>query len=218
MKKPKPKVSKNLVFRTPIYLSVSRQLLNDGALYITAPQISEITGINVETVKKDLSQICKTPGNPKLGRKAELLVDEILEFGVYTKTTNAVLLGAGHLGTALLNYDGFHEWGLEIVAGFDPNEKLIGTSINNKPLYPLHELAKIIQETGAEIAIITTPRNVAQGATDDAIKAGVKAIWNFAPIHINVPNKIILQNENMASSLSLLNYRLNVKRPIKKRK
>ncbi|HZJ89869.1 MAG TPA: redox-sensing transcriptional repressor Rex [Bacilli bacterium] len=218
MKKVKPKVSKNLVFRTPIYLSVSRQLLNDGALYITSPQISEITGINVETVKKDLAQICKTPGNPKLGRKASLLVDEILEFGVYTKISTAVLLGVGHLGTALLNYDGFHEWGLDIVAGFDTDEKLIGTVMNDKKIYSLDDLEKIVADIGAEIAIITTPRNVAQQATNDAVKAGVKAIWNFAPTHINVPDHIVLQNENMASSLSLLNYRLNIKRSRKKRK
>ena len=105
---PKPKaISKNLVYRLPIYLTISRRLLDEGAKYITAPQISEITGINVETVKKDLSQICTTPGNPKLGRDAELLVKEMLDFGVYTKLTNAILIGVGHLGRALLNYNGF---------------------------------------------------------------------------------------------------------------
>ncbi len=212
MKKEKPKVSKNLVFRTPIYLSVCRQLLNDGAEYITAPQISNITGVNVETVKKDLAQICKTPGNPKLGRKADILVNEILDFGVYSKMTNAVIIGVGHLGGALLNYDGFEEWGLRISAGFDENPKLLGEVVNGITIYPLNELSAIIKETKAEIAIITTPRSVAQKATDATVAAGIKAVWNFAPVHINVPDHIILQNENMASSLSLLNYRLNVKK------
>lgn len=205
----KPKaISKNLVYRLPIYLTISRRLLDEGAKYITAPQISDITGINVETVKKDLSQICKTPGNPKLGREADVLVDEILEFGVYTKLTNAVLIGVGHLGRALLNYTGFAEWGLNIAAGFDRNPEIVGTIIDGKMIYDNNDLAHVIAETNAEIAIITVPKEYAQQLVDFAVAAGIRAIWNFAPIHINVPDNVILQNENMASSLSLLNYNL----------
>ena len=217
----KPKsISKNLVYRLPIYLTISRRLLDEGAKYITAPQISDITGINVETVKKDLSQICKTPGNPKLGRDAAVMVDEILEFGVYTSITNAVIIGVGHLGRALLNYTGFGEWGLHIAAGFDRDQELVGTSIEGKKIYDIDDLSRIIEETGAEIAIITVPKEYAQQLVDFAIAAGIRAIWNFAPTHINVPDGVILQNENMASSLSLLNYNLKAmktKRNHKKR-
>ncbi len=211
-------ISKNLVYRVPIYLTVSRRLFEDGARYITAPQISAITGINVETVKKDLSQICKTPGNPKLGREADVLVAEILEFGVYTKLTNAVIIGVGHLGRALLNYGGFVEWGLQITAGIDNNPALVGTKVNNKPIYAVNDLAKVVEETNAQIAIITVPKEHAQALVDYAVSVGIKAIWNFAPIHIRVPKDVVLQNENMASSLSLLNYNLNLKTSKEKRK
>ncbi len=204
-------ISKNLVYRVPVYLTVSRRLLKEGARYITAPQISAITGINVETVKKDLSQICKTPGNPKLGREADVLVAEMQEFGVYTKLTNAVIIGAGHLGRALLNYDGFNEWGLQIIAGIDNNPQLIGTTINGKTIYAVGDLEKVVIESYAQIAIITVPKEHAQELVDHAVSVGVKAIWNFAPTHINVPKGVILQNENMASSLSLLNYNLNLR-------
>lgn len=215
----KPKaISKNLVYRLPIYLTISRRLLEEGAKYITAPQISDITGINVETVKKDLSQICSTPGNPKLGREADILVQEILEFGVYTKLTNAILIGVGHLGRALLNYTGFAEWGLHITAGFDRDPHLIGTIVDGKAIYKIDDLAKVIQETNAEIAIITVPKEYAQQLVDVAIAAGIKAIWNFAPIHINVPQDVILQNENMASSLSLLNYNLKASKVKRRRR
>lgn len=215
----KPKnISKNLVYRLPIYLTISRRLLDEGAKYITAPQISDITGINVETVKKDLSQICKTPGNPKLGRDAAVMVDEILEFGVYTSITNAVIIGVGHLGRALLNYTGFGEWGLHIAAGFDRDSKLVGTSIEGKKIYDIDELSRIIEETNAEIAIITVPKEYAQQLVDFAIAAGIRAIWNFAPTHINVPDGVILQNENMASSLSLLNYNLKASKTNRKNK
>ncbi|MFA7449362.1 MAG: redox-sensing transcriptional repressor Rex [Bacilli bacterium] len=215
----KPKnISKNLVYRVPIYLTISQRLLDEGAKYITAPQISDITGINVETVKKDLSQICKTPGNPKLGREAATMVEEILEFGVYTKLTNAIIIGVGHLGRALLNYGGFGEWGLHIAAGFDRNSELIGTEIKGKPIYDVNDLSKVIKETKAEIAIITVPKEYAQQLVDFAIAAGIKAIWNFAPTHINVPDDVILQNENMASSLSLLNYNLKASKTKRKRR
>ncbi len=215
----KPKnISKNLVYRVPIYLTISRRLLDEGAKYITAPQISDITGINVETVKKDLSQICKTPGNPKLGRDAATMVEEILEFGVYTKLTNAVIIGVGHLGRALLNYSGFGEWGLHIAAGFDRNRELVGTQIEGKPIYDVNDLSKVIKETNAEIAIITVPKEYAQQLVDFAIAAGIKAIWNFAPTHINVPDDVILQNENMASSLSLLNYNLKASKTKRKKR
>lgn len=215
----KPKnISKNLVYRVPIYLTISRRLLDEGAKYITAPQISDITGINVETVKKDLSQICKTPGNPKLGRDAATMVEEILEFGVYTKLTNAVIIGVGHLGRALLNYSGFSEWGLHIAAGFDRKSELVGTQIEGKPIYDVNDLSKVIKETNAEIAIITVPKEYAQQLVDFAIAAGIKAIWNFAPTHINVPDDVILQNENMASSLSLLNYNLKASKTKRKKR
>lgn len=218
MSKEKKQISKNLVYRVPVYLTVSRRLLKDGVRYITAPQISAITGINVETVKKDLSQICKTPGNPKLGREADVLVSEIIEFGVYTKLTNAVIIGAGHLGSALLNYDGFNEWGLQIIAAIDNNPALINTTINDKQIHGVDDLDKIIKEYNVQIAIITVPKEYAQELVDHAVAAGVKAIWNFAPTHISVPKDVVLQNENMASSLSLLNYNLNLKTSKQKRK
>ncbi len=214
----KKPVSKNLVYRLPIYLTISQRLLEEGAKYITAPQISEITGINVETVKKDLSQICKTPGNPKLGREAGLLVEEILEFGVYTKVTSAILIGVGHLGKALLHYGGFKEWGLDIAAGFDRDPSVVGTLIDGKKIYANKEMPEVIEATNAEIAIITVPKEYAQQLADFAIAAGIRAIWNFAPTHLSVPDDVILQNENMASSLSLLNYNLKASKGKKKTK
>lgn len=208
--KKKPLISKNMVYRVPLYLTVARNLLSEGYKFITAPMISKATSINVETVKKDLSIICATPGNPRMGRDAQTLVDEIVDFGVYTQISNAILIGAGSLGRALLSYQKFNEWGLNIAVGFDANPEVIGTKINNIEIHALTDMEEIVKSTNAEIAIITVPSEAAQDVVDLAIKAGIKAIWNFAPTHIHVPKKIILQNENMASSLSLLNYHLKL--------
>ena len=215
--KNKPLISKNMVYRVPLYLTVARNLATEGHKYITAPMIAKVTTINVETVKKDLSIICTTPGHPRMGRDAQTLVEEIVEFGVYTQLSNAVLIGAGSLGHALLSYQRFNDWGLNISAGFDINPELIGTVVNNIHVYSLDQLQEIVKSKHAEIAIITVPAEAAQHVVDLVIAAGIKAIWNFSPTHLNVPKNIILQNENMASSLSLLNYHLKVsKQKIKK--
>ena len=208
--KAKPLISKNMVYRVPLYLTVARNLMAEGYKYITAPMIAKITTINVETVKKDLSIICTTPGHPRMGRDAQTLVGEIVEFGVYTQISNAILIGAGSLGHALLSYQKFNDWGLNISAAFDVSPERIGTVVNKIHVHALEEIHAIVKATNAEIAIITVPAEAAQHVVDLAVEAGIKAIWNFSPTHLNVPKKIILQNENMASSLSLLNYHLKV--------
>lgn len=215
--KSKPIISKSMVYRVPLYLTVSRNLAAEGHKFITAPMIAKSTNINVETVKKDLSLICKTPGHPRMGREALILVNEIVEFGVYTQISNAILIGAGSLGRALLSYQQFNDWGLNIAAAFDTNPQLVGTVVNNKPIHSLNELSTVISATNSEIAIITVPASAAQSVVDLAVSAGIKAIWNFSPTHISVPKKIILQNENMASSLSLLNYHLRVSKQVPKK-
>ncbi len=208
--KKKPLISKNMVYRVPLYLTVSRDLMSEGHKYITAPMIAKITNINVETVKKDLSIICTTPGHPRMGRDATTLIEEIVDFGVYTQISNAILIGSGSLGHALLSYQKFNDWGLNIAAGFDVNPAVIDTKINAIHIHSLDEINTVVKATNAEIAIITVPAEAAQHVVDLAIKAGIKAIWNFSPTHLRVPKNIILQNENMASSLSLLNYHLKV--------
>ncbi len=211
MKKNAKTISRNMLHRLPLYLSVARQLLSEGEDYVNAPQIAEITNINPETVKKDLSLICKTPGNPRLGRKAETLIQEIIDFGVYTQTSNAVIIGTGKLGLALFSYTGFKEWGLNFVAGFDVNPNIIGKEVNGSYIYDIKMLKSVIEITDAEIAVITVPSEAAQEVVNLAIDAGIKAIWNFASTHVQVPSNIILHNENMASSLALLNYNLRLK-------
>lgn len=215
--KNKPVISKNMVYRVPLYLTVARNLVAEGHKFITAPMIAAITTINVETVKKDLSIICSTPGHPRMGRDAHTLVSEIVEFGVYTQLSNAILIGAGSLGHALLSYQKFNDWGLNISAGFDTNPEIVGRVINKIKIHDLADIDAIVKATNAEIAIITVPAEAAQDVVNLAVKANIKAIWNFSPTHIHVPKNIILQNENMASSLSLLNYHLKVsKQKVKK--
>ena len=148
-------------------------------------------------------------GRPKIGYNREHLIADIKNFLGYGNSNDAVLIGAGKLGRALLGYSGFAEYGLNIVAAFDANDTLIGTTKGGKPIMQLSRLGEVCQRCKIKIGIITVPAEYAQGVCDLLIENGILAIWNFAPKHLNVPDGILVQNENMAASLALLCKHLN---------
>jgi redox-sensing transcriptional repressor len=111
-----------------------------------------------------------------------------------------------------MNFPSFEEMGITILAGFDSDPNKIGTVINGKSILDMKELPRYIKEYKAHIVILTVPANVAQKITDYAVESGARAIWNFAPIHINVPGDVVIEDVNMASSLAVLWHRyLNLK-------
>ena len=120
----------------------------------------------------------------------------------------AVLVGVGSLGTALLGYKGFKDYGLEIIKAFDKNESIIGNKIKGIEISELSNIKETIKENNVRIGIITVPAQYAQEVADTLVESGVKAIWNFAPTRITVPEGILIQNENMASSLAVLSRHL----------
>ena len=126
---------------------------------------------------------------------------------------NIAIVGAGKLGQALLDYDGFEEFGLNIMAGFDilSSEKM---SQSGKPIYPISRLEAFCKCYDVHIGIITVPARSAQSVCDQLVSCGVSAIWNFAPVHLSVPNHVVIQNENLAVSLTSLNLQLRGKRGI----
>lgn len=159
-------------------------------------------------VRKDLALV-SDGGRPKIGYNREHLIADIENFLGYGNSNDAVLIGAGKLGRALLGYGGFAEYGLNIVAAFDANDTLIGTTNGGKPIMHLSRLGEVCQRYKIKIGIITVPAEYAQGVCDLLIENGILAIWNFAPKHLNVPDGILVQNENMAASLALLCKHLN---------
>ena len=146
-------------------------------------------------------------GRPKIGYQREALIDDIEQFLGYDNTTDAVLIGAGKLGQALMGYKGFDEYGLNILAAFDIAPKIKKTE-EDKPVYNLTELAKFCRTHKVLMGIITVPAEGAQNVADQLIAGGIKAIWNFAPTHLDVPANILVQNENMATSLAVLSVHL----------
>lgn len=201
-------ISRATLKRLPTYLSYLKALPSEASANISATALAAGLHMGEVQVRKDLALV-SDGGRPKIGYNREHLIADIENFLGYGNSNDAVLIGAGKLGRALLGYGGFAEYGLNIVAAFDANDTLIGTTNGGKPIMHLSRLGEVCQRYKIKIGIITVPAEYAQGVCDLLIENGILAIWNFAPKHPNVPDGILVQNENMAASLALLCKHLN---------
>ena len=199
-------VSQSVLKRLPMYLTYLKALPEGSATYISATALANALGMGEVQVRKDLALV-SDGGRPKIGYLRESLMEDISQFLGYDNTTDAILVGAGKLGQALLGYGGFEEYGLNILAGFDADPNLSKTE-EGKPILPMEELESFCHANKILMAIITVPASQAQQVCDKLIACGIKAIWTFAPVHLDVPDNILVQNENMATSLALLSMHL----------
>jgi redox-sensing transcriptional repressor len=196
--------------RLPYYLSYLKKIkaTGKGDSYISATALATDLKLYDVLVRKDFAFVSRVSGKPRIGFKVEELINDIEHFLGCDIEDKAVLVGAGHLGQALLSYKGFEGYGLEIIAAFDSDNILSGREINGKTIFHISMLDDLCRRLNARIGIITTPADVAQEVCDRLVKSGVAAIWNFAPIQLNVRDDILVQNENMAGSLAILSNRL----------
>ncbi len=202
----KKKISKFVLKRLPGYLAYLKSLPPDGPVHISATTLANALGMGQVQVRKDLAMV-SDGGRPKIGYLRKSLIEDIEQFLGYDNTTDAVLIGAGKLGQALMGYKGFDEYGLNILAAFDANPGQ-GQTEEGKPIYPVSQLADFCRENKVLMGIITVPAEYAQGVADQLIAGGIKAIWTFAPTHLEVPENILVQYENMATSLAVLSVHL----------
>ncbi len=199
-------ISKSVLKRLPGYLSYLKGLPENAPPYISATSLAGALGMGEVQVRKDLAMV-SDGGRPKLGYLRTGLVDDIEQFLGYDNTTDAVLIGAGKLGQALMDYVGFDAYGLNILAAFDicPPEDQSGI---RKPIFPITQLEGFCKSHKVLMGIITVPQKSAQEVCNLLIANGIKAIWNFAPVHLEVPEHILVQYENMATSLAVLSMHL----------
>lgn len=199
-------ISKSVLKRLPGYLAYLKTMPEDAPPNISATALATALGMGDVQVRKDLAMV-SDGGRPKIGYQREALIYDIEQFLGYDNTTDAVLIGAGKLGQALMAYKGFDEYGLNILAAFDlrPKSK---KSEEGKPIYPISKLSDFCLSHKVLMGIITVPAEAAQEVADLLIAEGIKAIWNFAPTHLDVPANILVQNENMATSLAVLSVHL----------
>lgn len=199
-------ISKQTLKRLPDYLNFLKSLHKDDDAYISAPTIAKAMRLNEVQVRKDLAAVSTSAGKPKKGFLVTELIKSISSFLGYGNAKEAVLVGTGQLGRALLSYKGFEDYGMKIVAAFD---KLpVSSTISSKPVLTMDKLEDLCRRMHVHIGIITVPEPAAQEVCDKLVKSGVLAIWNFAPVHLRVPEHILVQNENMAVSLALLSKHL----------
>lgn len=199
-------ISKSVLKRLPLYLAYLKSLPQDAPAYISATAVANALSMGDVQVRKDLAMV-SDGGRPKVGYSREALVDDIEQFLGYDNTNACVLIGAGKLGLALLGYSGFDDYGLNILAAFDMVPAVDRTE-RGKPILPMEQLEGFCKANKIRMGIITVPAAHAQNVCNQLIACGIKAIWNFAPTHLDVPPHILVQNENMATSLAVLSMHL----------
>lgn len=207
-------ISKAVIKRLPGYLSYLRSLPDSAPANISATTLANALGMGEVQVRKDLAMVCSF-GRPKVGYPRQRLADDIEQFLGYDNTNDAVIIGAGKLGQALIGYSGFEAYGLNILAAFDANPEK-KTIQEGKPLYGMDQLEAYCRTHKVLMGIITVPGKHAQAVCDQLIACGIKAIWNFAPVHLEVPDNILVQHENMATSLAVLSMHLQAQMKEKK--
>lgn len=200
-------VTKATLGRLPMYLQYLKGLDLSKYPTISATIISKEMGLGEVQVRKDLGSV-SGKGRPKIGYVTTELMAQIEAYLSPTEYTNAIIVGAGKLGRALLGFDGFADFGLSIIAAFDADEAKSGTTGSGKTIYGMSCLKKFCEKNKVRIGILTVPHEAAQETCDMLVKSGIKAIWNFTMQALSVPDDVVVRQENLALSLAYLNEQI----------
>jgi redox-sensing transcriptional repressor len=193
--------------RLPTYHHYLKDVQEKGLISISCTLIGKDLKLDPTQVRKDL-EATEIVGKPKVGYFVSELIGAIETFLGWNNANEAFLVGAGHLGSALLGYERFKSTGLNIVAAFDADPSRVGTQVRGKEVLPLERLVDLAQRMSIHIGIITVPASAAQKVADLMVEGGIKAIWNFAPVHLRLREDIIVQNEDLYNSLASLSHKL----------
>ena len=199
-------ISKATLGRIPMYLDLLRDLPEERYEHISATTIARKLSLGEVQVRKDLASISGA-GKPKLGYLTSELIENLENSLGCNNYALAVLVGAGKLGKALLDYDEFEKFGIKIAAAFDSNDKEI--SITGKiKVKPINEFEDFCKSRNIQLGIITVGAGSAQAVCDKMVECGITGILNFAPCSPHVPDGVVIQNENLALSLAYLNNQI----------
>ena len=198
-------ISMAVIRRLPKYHRYLSDLLDKDVQRISSKELSDIIGFTASQIRQDLNNFGGF-GQQGYGYNVEALHREIGNILGLNKVYNAVLIVAGNLGQAIANYSGFRKAGFEIKALFDANPRMIGLKIRDFEVLDSENIETFVEEKNIDIAILCIPKHGAQDVVDRLVKSGIKGIWNFAPIDLEVPNGVIVENVNLTESLFTLSY------------
>lgn len=193
------------VRRYPIYLRVIGEMVAEGETFISTYVLAERLNLDSVLVRKDLAMV-GVPGRPRRGYPAKELQEAINRALGWDNATDAVLVGVGSLGSALLGYGGFKEQNLSIVVAFDSNDRLFGAVIHGVRVRPMKDLAGTVKRLKVKLAILTVPNDAAQACADALSAAGIHGILNFTSVQLAVPKGVIVQNVDLAQPLAVLSH------------
>ena len=193
--------------RLPLYLRVIKELSYQGREFVSATDIALALELDSVKVRKDLAYT-DAIGRPRVGYRITELIHAIRAIIGWDRNAAAILIGAGSLGSALLGFEGFSRRGLNFVAAFDINQDKCGTVIHDCFVRSMTELEAYISEQKIEIAVLTVPAHAAQQVTERMVGAGIKGIWNFSPVRLNVPSGVVVQSEKLVSGLAVFMVRM----------
>jgi len=195
--------------RMPCYLAQLKVAQKEGLKYISSPRIANIMDIDPTQVTKDLSYT-KIAGKTRVGYEVLPLIEELEDFLGFKTMDEAFLFGAGSLGTALMRDYGLRQFGLNITTAFDINNEIVGKDFDGVKVHHIDDLKNLINPN-IKIGILTVPVEVAQETAEIMIDAGIKAIWNFTPVILRVPDEIVVQNTSLYAHLAVMFNRLHSK-------
>lgn len=201
------KIPEPTLRRLPWYLAYAKLARQQGEQHLSSTQIAQHIGVDSSKVAKDFSYI-SISGKTRVGYEIDELVTALDSFLGFSNSHKAFLFGAGSLGSSLLHDNGLLQYGLDMISAFDVKETLSGTFINHIPVHNISEFKELQRQTGVQIGVLTVPVDMAQEVADLMVQGGIRAIWNFTPYRIRVPEGIVVQNTSIYAHLAVMFNRL----------
>ncbi|MDF2819722.1 MAG: rex [Clostridiales bacterium] len=201
------KISIAVIKRLPRYYRYLGDLLDDGIVRISSKELSEKMKVTASQIRQDLNNFGGF-GQQGYGYNVETLYEEIGKILGLEKKHSLVIIGAGNLGQAIIKYTDFEKRGFIFKGVFDSNPKVIGNTMHNIIVQDVADLKEFIKSKNIQIAVLTIPKSNAPELANDLEKWGIKAIWNFAPVDLNVSDKVTVENVHLSDSLMTLSYKL----------
>ena len=201
-------ISQAVISRLPRYFRYLGELKDDGIERISSQELSDIMKVTASQIRQDLNNFGGF-GQQGYGYNVEYLYEEIGKILGLDKKHNLIIIGAGNLGQALANYMNFERRGFLFKGMFDNNPSLYGKKIREMEVKPMEELSDFVKDNNIDIAVLTIPKTSAVAVAEQLVMDGIKGIWNFAHVDLNVPKNIQVENVHLSDSLMKLTYNIN---------